>query len=133
MGWEDPLEKGMATCSSILALKIPWTGEPGRLQSVGSQKESEKLIHFIASCIMLNFSYGPYFKLLILTLCRFLESCKDSTLQERLSVFFTQFLPLTTSYLTVVQYQNQETDINISMYQFSSVQLLSRVRLFETP
>ena len=36
--WEDPLEKGMATHSSILAWRIPWTGEPGRLQSVGSQR-----------------------------------------------------------------------------------------------
>ena len=35
---EDPLEKGMATHSSILAWRIPWTGEPGRLQSVGSQR-----------------------------------------------------------------------------------------------
>ena len=31
---EDPLEKGMATCSSILAWRIPWTEEPGRLQSM---------------------------------------------------------------------------------------------------
>ena len=35
---EDPLEKEMATHSSILAWRIPWTGEPGRLQSVGSQR-----------------------------------------------------------------------------------------------
>ena len=34
LGWEDPLEKEMATHSSILAWKIPWTEEPGRLQSV---------------------------------------------------------------------------------------------------
>ena len=37
-GWEDPLEMDMATHSSILAWKIPWTEEPGRLQSMGSQK-----------------------------------------------------------------------------------------------
>ena len=37
LGWEDPLEKEMATHSSILAWKIPWTEEPGRLQSMGSQ------------------------------------------------------------------------------------------------
>ena len=37
-GWEDPLEKGMATHSSILAWEIPWTEEPGRLQSMGSQR-----------------------------------------------------------------------------------------------
>ena len=36
-GWEDPLEKGTATHSSILVWRIPWTEEPGRLQSMGSQ------------------------------------------------------------------------------------------------
>ena len=35
---EDPLEKGMATYSSILAWRIPWTEEPGRLQSIVSQR-----------------------------------------------------------------------------------------------
>ena len=35
LGWEDPLEKGMATNSSILAWRIPWTKEPGGLQSMG--------------------------------------------------------------------------------------------------
>ena len=35
---EDPLEKGMATHSSIVAQRIPWTEEPGRLQSMGSQR-----------------------------------------------------------------------------------------------
>ena len=38
LGQEDPLEKGMATPSSILAWRIPWTEEPGRLQSMGSQR-----------------------------------------------------------------------------------------------
>ena len=38
LSWEDPLEKKMATHSSILAWKIPWTEEPGRLQSIGSQR-----------------------------------------------------------------------------------------------
>ena len=38
LGWKDPLEKEMATHSSILAWKIPWTEEPGRLQSMGSQR-----------------------------------------------------------------------------------------------
>ena len=38
LGWEDPLEKGMATHSSILAWKIPWTEEPVRLQSMGWQE-----------------------------------------------------------------------------------------------
>ena len=38
LGWEDPLEKGMAIHSNILAWRIPWTEEPGKLQSMGSQK-----------------------------------------------------------------------------------------------
>ena len=38
LGWEDPLEKEMATHSSTLAWKIPWTEEPGRLQSMGLQR-----------------------------------------------------------------------------------------------
>ena len=38
LSWEDPLEKGMATHSSIPAWKIPWTEEPGGLQSMGSQR-----------------------------------------------------------------------------------------------
>ena len=38
LGWEDPLEKEMATHSSILAWRIPWTEELGRLQSIGSQR-----------------------------------------------------------------------------------------------
>ena len=37
LGWEVPLEKEMATHSSILTWKIPWTEEPGRLQSTGLQ------------------------------------------------------------------------------------------------
>ena len=38
LGQKDPLEKAMATYSSILAWKIPWTEEPGKLQSMGSQR-----------------------------------------------------------------------------------------------
>ena len=38
LGWEDPLEKEMATHSSILAWRIPWTEEPGGLHSMGLQR-----------------------------------------------------------------------------------------------
>ena len=40
LGWEDPLEEGMAALSSILAWRLPWTEEPGGLQSVGSQSQT---------------------------------------------------------------------------------------------
>ena len=43
LGWEDPLEKGMATHSSIVAWEIPWTEEPVGLQSMGSQKNQTQL------------------------------------------------------------------------------------------
>ena len=54
LGWEDPLEKEMATHSSTIAWKIPWTEEPGRLQSMGSLEldTTERLhFHFSLSCI----------------------------------------------------------------------------------
>ena len=38
LGWEDPLEEEIATHSSDIAWKIPWTEEPGELQSIGSQR-----------------------------------------------------------------------------------------------
>ena len=38
LGWEDPLEKEMAIHSMTIAWRIPWTGEPGKLQSMGSQR-----------------------------------------------------------------------------------------------
>ena len=38
LDWEDPLEEGMATHSSVLAWRIPWTEEPGGLQSIGLQR-----------------------------------------------------------------------------------------------
>ena len=43
LGWEDPLEKEMATCFSILAWKIPWTEELGGLQSMGLQNNQTHL------------------------------------------------------------------------------------------
>ena len=49
LGWEDPLEKEMATHSSILAWKIPWTEEPGRLQFMRLQRVGHDLatsLHF---------------------------------------------------------------------------------------
>ena len=43
LGGEDPLEKEIATHSRILAWEVPWTEEPGRLQSIGSQKSQTQL------------------------------------------------------------------------------------------
>ena len=46
LGWEDPLEKGTATHSDILAWRIPWTEEPGRLQSMGLQRVGHDWVTF---------------------------------------------------------------------------------------
>ena len=70
LGWKDPLEKGMATHSSVLAWRIPWQEEPGGLQSMGLSdlvsgvQHSDSVIHlhiFIVFQIILF-----YFKLFIL-------------------------------------------------------------------
>ena len=42
LAWDDPLEEGMATHSSILAWRIPWTEEPGRLRSMRSQSQTRQ-------------------------------------------------------------------------------------------
>ena len=57
LSWKDPLEKEMATHSSTLAWKIPWTEEPGRLQSVGSQKVRHNgvtSLDFTSNCLILK-------------------------------------------------------------------------------
>ena len=53
LGWEDPLEMEMAIHSSTIAWKIPWTEEPGRLQSMGSQRVG----HDGATSFSLSFSF----------------------------------------------------------------------------
>ena len=51
LGQEDPLEEGMATHSSILAWRIPWTEEPGGLQSIGSHRvEHDRSTYAAATC-----------------------------------------------------------------------------------
>ena len=53
LGWEDPLEKGMAIHSSILAWRIPWTEEPGRLQQIWEYRNLlEVLISFSLNICM---------------------------------------------------------------------------------
>ena len=55
LGWEDPLEKEMATHSSVLAWRIPWMEEPGGLQSIGSQSRtrlSDFTVFIIISAVL---------------------------------------------------------------------------------
>ena len=52
LGWEGPLEEGMATHSRFLAWRIPWTEEPGGLQSMGSQRirHGQTNLHLQSKC-----------------------------------------------------------------------------------
>ena len=52
LGWEDPLEKEMATHSSILARRIPWTEEPGRLYSLRGRKSRTRLGGFTFTALL---------------------------------------------------------------------------------
>ena len=62
LGWEDPLEREMATHSSILAWEILWTEEPGRVQSMGLQRVRHDLAPSILSHILPN-NFKYVFKL----------------------------------------------------------------------
>ena len=64
LGWEDPLEKEMATHSSILAWKIPWTEDPVRIQSMGLQRVGHDWVtslHFTSPLL----SFIPLFPVLL--------------------------------------------------------------------
>ena len=58
LGWEDPLEEEMAAHSSILAWKMPWTEQPGRLQPMGSQSRTQLCMHTRTSTV--KHSPGEY-------------------------------------------------------------------------
>ena len=60
LGWEDPLEKGMTTHSSILVWKIPWTEEPGELQSMGLQRVRHNWVTIIFKLFNYIFPIQPW-------------------------------------------------------------------------
>ena len=95
LGQEDPLEKGMATHCNILAWRIPWTEEPGGLQSMGSQRVGHdwvtftlKIPYWLISSMILTLGY--------LSLVLSLDTCCKTQLCPRL---FCSALPF--SYLPV--------------------------------
>ena len=101
-GWEDPLKEGMATHSSILAWRIPWTQEPGGLQSMGSQRAGHDWATNHSTAYM--------------------------------SILISRFIPpLHLPLVSICQKDKSKYRILMHIWQFSSVQSLSCVRLFETP
>ena len=61
LGQEDPLEKEVATCSSIIAWEIPWTEEPGGPQSTGSQRVRHDWAHVLLMSQEIYSSFMPNF------------------------------------------------------------------------
>ena len=61
LGWEDPLEKGMTTHSSILAWRIPWKEEPGRLHRVANGR-TQLITHACFSCSLVNILFFTHIK-----------------------------------------------------------------------
>ena len=83
LGWEDPLEKRMAAHASILAWRIPWTEEPGRLQSMGSDT-TEQLTHMVIALNDFSF-FNIYlfiwlYWVLVVALGILVASCKSLSL-----------------------------------------------------
>ena len=70
LGWEDLLEKEMATHSSILAWEIPWTEEPGGLQSMGLERVGHDLVTNNSSCFI-----GYFCKYYTYSCCIVAKSC----------------------------------------------------------
>ena len=81
IGWEDPLEEGMATHSRILAWRIPWTEEPGGLQSMGSQSQTRLRLTLLLSVAMLQGYQGSKILTIKVKFCRsrmnFIHMCHN--------------------------------------------------------
>ena len=96
LGWEDPLEKGMSTHSRILACRIPWTEEPGRLQSMGSQRARYDWVTFtFTSCLkMVPSSISPLHSTVGLTSWRIRpwEALRDTSASKLLQEDFKRSL-----------------------------------------
>ena len=66
LGWEDPLEKEMAIHSNILAWRIPWTEEPGGLQSMGSQdSDTTEQLNNSNICLLYLIYDAEHFKYMV--------------------------------------------------------------------
>ena len=104
LGQEDPLEKEMATHSSILAWEIPWTEEPGRLQSMGLKRVGHNLVTK-QQLTRLPLSVVTIF--LHIYLCLYTQAC----------IILCNFIPCIGSYICVntITIKTQNTDIFLAV------------------
>jgi len=96
LDWEDPLEEGMATHSSILAWRIPWTEEPGGPQSMGSQRVGHNWSNW---AYMHTHTHGPASTIIILFYL-------DSAHFHILEIILKQISNILSNYLKTFQYSN---------------------------
>ena len=103
LGWEDPLEKGMANHSSILAWEIPWTERPGGLQSMGLQRVGHD---WVTNALHTHFFRFHFFLVLISNvICHchtFEESISYSLDHEEFAPHFTNHHMISIIYLIVM-------------------------------
>ena len=100
LGWEDPLEEGMAVHSSILAWRIPWTEEPGWLQSMASQRVEHDWSDLAQTRTLLQFNFflNSFSNILVMIYClsftSFSKCCPVLILTrtQRLSLFTKMYL-----------------------------------------
>ena len=91
LGQEDPLEKGMTTQSSILAWRIPWSEEPGRLDHIGSQRVGQDW-NDLARSTSLSYSWAEWEgKLLIGIPCKSFTVCGYNCLQGNGAIKYLEF------------------------------------------
>ena len=102
LGQEDALEKEMAIHSSTLAWKIPWTEEPGGLQSMGSQSQTQ-LSDFTALCSIQTVLFAVSFYLFNYVACAFpFYSCPSSLVKILLEMFASSRILLTYTRLALL-------------------------------
>ena len=111
LGWEDPLEKEMAIHSSTIAWKIPWTEEPGRLQSMGSQRvEHDWVTSFTFTYEWETFWWSSLLCIYLPLQTKkslFCIKCKD--IYTSLLCFTSPYLRRLTQYIKRVKKYNLET------------------------
>ena len=100
LGREDPLEKEMAIHSSTIAWKIPWTGEPGGLQSMGSQRVRHDWATSLTHSLALNKRYNQWMPLKLQCSLEdtYLYSHTIHLIEERLLKFYISIMSILINY-----------------------------------
>ena len=138
LGQEDPLEKEMATHSSIVAWKIPWTEEPDRLQSMGSQRVGHDWATSLTSLKCVTESLGCAAAINIVNQLYFnkkmnfknhFNNSPPHTLENKGISILLEFLELV--HITLCLFLSWSI-VDLQCLRFQSVQSLSRVRRFVT-